>query len=611
MLTPINSARKRVKKIVYDLEWMPGSKLTGDEQGRKHLAPHLRLVGVKDRARGYRSYLSVEAFLRGELVGRNHGAWFYAHAGGLADINFIFAKLLDAGFECSAVSSGSSLIFVTVKRGRYKWAFVDSYWTLRDRLAVIGHSIGVEKLSCAFDAPLNELITYNHYDCEILLRALERTEDELWELGGELKPTLASCAMNLFRRAYLTRAYDVPHVISDELRSGYFGGRVEIFARKIWEKAFYYDINSSFPWVMTQELPGSFQRTSRTIKPRSWVKATVRASGDIPPLPWRGPDALYFPVGEWEGWFYSGELEQSGVEIVKVHQVYEFESRTDLAPYVEDIYKRRKATDDEFLRLLYKLLMNSLYGKFGERREKQKLVINPSAEWLESMKAEARQAFERGEDYTRCELLIPGVFVERTEVTVQHEHVGLCGAITAMARVRLREFMTSARPVFYCDTDGFATTKGDVPTSNELGGLKLEKIFEPFEDANGEPMPAAEFVAPKIYRLGDKVKAKGFPLRGIVEYLRTNGTELAKFDLDPNDPLGSPQLRLDLFGRIARGDTLYFEKMMRVGEQLNQEATPTAVEVVSRKQFRNAARPKRRTDDEGNTSPWHVDEIGA
>src|SRR5688572_3404823 len=93
--------RKRRKLIVYDLEWYPENA-------------KLRLVGVKDRRKGYRSFETVDAFLDAELTKTNHGAWFGAHAGGLADILFVLPRLIARGYRCSGISAGSSLILVTV-----------------------------------------------------------------------------------------------------------------------------------------------------------------------------------------------------------------------------------------------------------------------------------------------------------------------------------------------------------------------------------------------------------------------------------------------------------------------------------------------------------------
>lgn len=604
-LIPEIRPRKRRKLIVYDLEWYPDTA-------------QLRLVGVKDRSKGYRYYQTIDSFLDAEMTKRNHGAWFGAHAGGLADILFVLPRLIARGWICSGVTAGSSLILVKVRRGRCEWTFVDTYWILKDGLAKIGKCVGLEKLDCAFDAPLGELITYNERDCEILLRGLERCENELWELGGQLKPTVASCALELFRRAYLDREWSSPHVVSENLRSGYFGGRVEVIDHRYIFDGKYYDINSSFPFAMTRKLPGTFLRTSRTIKPCSWVLATVKVDGELPALPWRS-SALYFPTGQWTNWFYCEELDQFGIDILDIHKVYEFEPRDDLADYVWDIYERRRKTTDDFLRMLFKYWLNGIYGKFAERTEKYKLIINPDAEWLCEHRERARAMREEwmekeralGNDpspedfvYDDARMLIPGVWNEKRAVDISHEHVALAGAITGVARKNLRSFMLGARSRHYCDTDGFSTLD-TISTSDALGALKLEKEYK-----------LARFAAPKIYHIDGVVRAKGFPIKAIAQHMVDKEKWIPRdFDIDGKSVDAktiletSPELRLEIFGRIVNGDTVHFSRMPRVHEQLSRKMIPDGRVWKGTKHWRQSVRPKRKINWDWTTEPWSVDEL--
>lgn len=626
MLSPIKTKRERQRITVYDLEWLPGTYKNG--------LP-LRIVGAYDE-RGYRSFQTAEAFLDWALTQANNGRRFYAHAGGLADILFLLQHFIARDYECSGVSSGSSLIILVVKRGRNTWLFVDSYWTLRSGLADVGTSLGkfpdgttAEKGDCAFDAPLPELETYNRQDCKILWHALRRMEDELWELGGELKCTLASSAMNLFRRAYLPTTLYVPGNVNDTLRDGYFGGRVEVYQRHVETRGYYYDINSSYPHSMSKKLPGSYTGSSRKIRPYSWVFATVRTDGYCPALPYKS-DALYFPTGKFSGWFYVDELEQSGVEILEVDQVMHFSPQEFMAPYVSELFGRRKTSTDEFARLCYKLLLNSLYGKLGERTEKSKIIIKPSREWLLESREIAKREIAHGLPESRP-MLMPGVYLEACSVEVPHEHVALCSAVTAHSRINLRRYMTSTPTIYYCDTDSIVTNDPALPTSKELGGLKQEKAFD-----------AASFPAPKIYMIDDELKCKGFPRKAIAEAMSYEPL-LAMSEgraIDPAYPLdaivreietrpdahpfsASPTLRKEIFrrileqGRDPQAPGFRFRSMDRVGTQLRYpsgkdakgDAIPIAVEHERVKRFRNITRPKRCDLPNGNTRAWDVSEL--
>src|SRR5271154_4575395 len=104
--------RKRItrKYLVYDLEWVPGKF---SKSG--HMP--VRMAGVYD-GETYRWYTSVESFLNGELTSANRGKWFYAHAGGLADFQFLLHDLLQRnGYQIEAAFSGSSAIIVHVRKG--------------------------------------------------------------------------------------------------------------------------------------------------------------------------------------------------------------------------------------------------------------------------------------------------------------------------------------------------------------------------------------------------------------------------------------------------------------------------------------------------------------
>src|SRR5207245_174765 len=124
----------------------------------------------------------------------------------------------------------SSAIIVHVSRGKNAWHFVDSYWLMRDSLANIGKWIGLEKGEKEdkkiFYAPISELKIYNERDCIILYQAVQQFEIALLDLGGELKMTQASCALNLFRRAFLRSEIVTHRRVNEICRQAYFASRV-------------------------------------------------------------------------------------------------------------------------------------------------------------------------------------------------------------------------------------------------------------------------------------------------------------------------------------------------------------------------------------------------
>lgn len=561
--------------LVYDFEWIPGTL-------------KMRICGVCD-GKAYRHYPTVAKFLAGELTSRNRGSWFYAHAGGLADMQFVLEALVtDGSYEVKASFSGSSAIIVHVRKGNNSWHFVDSYWLLRDKLANIAKWIHMEKSGPAGEddeekvkewyasVPMEQLVWYNENDCRILWHAIDAFENSLLELGGQLQMTLASCAMHLFRRAYLVNEIETSDAVNENSRLAYIASRVEVFRRNVdlTENARYYDINSSFPYAMTKPVPGNLLKTSTSLPDDALYIADVDIEvpeNYLTPTPMRLGGRVYFPVGRWRGWFSNVDirsLEGEGGRVLRVHEAMIFEPFTDLASYANDLYTKRKNAQTEMEKAVYKLLLNSLYGKFAESSAKDTLHINPNKTTLARLSPE--------------NMLFPGAWIEETIVDIPHMHVPISVHITAQARRTLFDFLAMSNDFHYCDTDGFSTC-GIYSTGKELGDLKLER------EMKNDDHPW-EFVAPKVYRMGDKVKAKGFSL-----------------GWDEKKPAKKARA-IKLFEDLIDNREIEVERMVRIRENFGKgRIMPT--EAVIKKGLRGKMIPKRFTYPDGSTRPWHVDEL--
>lgn len=595
MISIIGKPRKLRRFNVYDFEWVPGTL-------------EMRLCGFFD-GENYRSFPTIAKFLECLLSKENAGTWNYAHAGGLADVQFVLEHILEHGgeaYEVEAKFSGASAISVEVRRGKYVWHLCDSYWLLRDSLKRIGKAIGLEKggpsgwdeESPNFDeatikewyrsAPLAELRPYNEQDCRILWTAISEFESILLEQGGELQRTIASCGMNLFRRRFLTENIDTYAHVNLAARRGYYASRVEVFERHC-KDAYYYDINSSFAFAMTKPCPGPLVKTHRRGIPnydRKIFMADVEISvpeNYLPVVPYRhNQSGLYFPTGNWRSWFTSVDLEMmedEGVRITKLHEVMEFAPFYDLADYANTIYSERLAAQKDgnsYLSLVYKYLLNSLYGKFAESAEKSTFLWNPSAETLANLRE------DDGTPREGVTHLFPGAWLQDKAVDVPHMHVPISAHITAEARRTLHTFMSYCDQQYYCDTDGFATTDELTPGS-ELGDIKLEKYID-----------EAEFHQPKGYRI-DGRDEKNKPLR----IRRFKGMSLGKTQR-------AQELRYTM---LQDGYEIPIHRMSRLKEQWRREITKPR-EATIWKGVRGTRIEKRFTYPDGSTRPWSVDELG-
>lgn len=588
-LTRYRGKRRPVRFLTYDLEWYPHSF-------------EERLVGVFDGKR-YRSYANTLEFLRGELTRKNRGKIFFAHAGGLADVQFVlreFVKRDNPGYRLTATFSGSSAVIVRITGGKNAWTFCDSLWLMRSSLAKIGASLGLEKggadyfcplfpncnhtlkkdgsPTCIFYAPMAILRDYNALDCRILYTAILRLQEELLALGGQLMPTIASSALMLFRAAFLERDIETSAHLNHEMRDAYIASRVEVIGREC-QRANYYDINSSFPYSMTMPLPASLLgEGGRWDDGRSVnvVDVTVTIPEmHIPPIPVRVPmngyQRVFFPTGRFRRWMTTPDILmvlESGGRIERVHQVRRFDHFREMGDYVHSIYEMRKASTDSFSKLVYKFLLNSLYGKFGESEDKQKVLINP--------KKKPKNAIPG---------IIKGLWFVDEIVDVKHAHVPISAHITANSRALITRHLQAADEAFYCDTDSIVTTS-KLPTGDELGQLKHEKTVE-----------RGTFLAPKLYRLfpGPEIRAKGFP-----------------------------QLDSDQFDELAEGGSVEVLRMIRIRENLRLGRVDPREEKTAKRTLshldpeqlrelgvseRHALKPKRAPEKDGSTRAWSIAEL--
>ena len=568
----IRKAPERRRFFTWDLEWWPGTY-------------QLRLCGVYDGER-YRYYESIKDFVENECNSFNNNVWFYAHAGGLADSAFLFEYLItQKDVKVDARFSGSAAIVIEVKKGSNTWFFIDSYWLLRAPLKKIGAALGMEKgtKEDMLSEDRETLIRYNRQDCVILWEAISGFEDVLFSLGGQLQMTVASCAMFLFRKSYLSRTIRTSTFINEISSQAYFASRVEVFKPKV-QDANYYDINSSFPYAMTEPGPGNVLRSRKTIPwgERSIYMAEVTIntpdSINLPSLPFRDRGRTYFPIGRWTGWFTNVDLtlaQESGAWIEKVHRVIEFDPCYDLEEYASNIYSLRKRAESEYEKMVLKILLNSLYGKFAECETKEKLSLFPDKTTC--------QHEPRCEDNSCIRLLIPGAFLVTDEVDVRHRHVPLSAHITAIARRTLYNHLKDHNP-YYCDTDSIITTD-TLPTGPNLGQLKHEyKIKQ------------AEFLAPKIYHL-------------LGEQINDDGTTQEKEVIRAK---GFPSMNFQEFTALANGGTVQVTRMVRAREMFSKNKVYPHEKTYEKRirQGKEAERTKRCVDYERNTSrPWHVDEI--
>jgi hypothetical protein len=257
--------------------------------------------------------------------------------------------------------------------------------------------------------------------------------------------------------------------------------------------------------------------------------------------------------------------------------VIHFYHFTDLADYARELYSRRKQCVDTFESLTYKLLLNSLYGKFAESLTKQTFYFAPPANLMREFRD-----YETGNFFEGVESPFPHAFLVEKERDVAHRHVPISTHITALSRKLLYEYMNMVSEYDYCDTDGFSSSDM-LQTSNELGQLKLEKYID-----------EAEFIAPKCYEIiGHDDKGKRIELR------KVKGVTLGKSQL----------LQRVRWKALKKGARVSYPRMNRIKENIRRRKTLSPIEQVVRKKLKLDSVEKRFMYPDGSTRPWHVSEI--
>jgi hypothetical protein len=403
-----------------------------------------------------------------------------------------------------------------------------NYW--RVSVAALGERLGLEKLP--FPDDWSDPIVSDLYcrrDVEILLQALVKWIAWLkdHQLGG-LGISLAQQAW----KAYLYRFMDEPIYIDaneDALnlaRDSYYGGRVECFRLNTQlHNVYCCDVNSMYPAIMHEHefptrLHGRYKRVSLDELSR-WVNryavcARVLIQTDEPAYPERTKDGLMFPLGEFVTTLCTPEL-QYALAHNHIRETYEaaiYDKARLFTRFIDTMYELRLQFDalgDETAKYYTKIMMNSLYGKFGQRGIHEEIIgsCDPNELYVET-----EIDLVSGKRYRNRH--IAGLILSRSiEGESRYSHPAIAAHVTAHARMMLYRLLWVADPVdtFYMDTDSLHVNRSGFDRllpyidSERLGALKLEKVIN-----------SAIYYGPKDYELDGMRVIKG---------IRKTATELS------------------------------------------------------------------------------------
>lgn len=375
-------------------------------------------------------------------------------------------------------------------------------------------SIDYENVSLSnLEKNKESLVDYMMQDIRLLGGVMQRAQEiyyDLFKLDIVSKITLSSVALSIFRLRYYDETnwpIHIPNMNQDSfIRKAYYGGHTDIY-KPYGKNLYYYDVNSLYPYIMKSfQMPGGEPVWHGNLDDKDleslygFIEAYVVCPETIkkPFLPYRDKktDTLIFPTGAFVGVYYSEELKFAkslGYTVLPLSGYLYERKESPFDRFVNELFSSRleaKKEGNEALSYVYKILMNSLYGRFG---------INPTSTTAEICdKARYNQLVRKKLIF--ADLLKPDCYIVSYHVNTSKDSdewnpptnsaVQLSAAITACARIYMYPFI-SREDCYYTDTDSVVLGQ---PLPDEwispsvLGMFKLEdRIVEGY------------FLAPKSY----------------------------------------------------------------------------------------------------------------
>jgi len=410
-----------------------------------------------------------------------------------------FIELDTRGFKLTKIVMNDRCNIWRFRRNTATILCLDNMNYFNLSLKILGDSLGFPKLDMPDMAASNaEWMTYCRQDTKILYEAWRNWHDFLANNDlGNFGLTLASQAMNAFRHRFMP----VPVFVHNSTkavrleRQAYRGGRNECFRIGTMPPADYtmLDVNSMYPAVMSShEYPCNLRYTGKSLTLATLqqylvsfcVIADVMVNTSEPCFGVKQKGKLIFPVGRFRATLTTQEL-LYGLDRGYITKIYDFavyDKAFIFTDYVQFFYTQRREftqAGNVSFSFLCKLMLNSLYGKFGQKVDEWKYVGEDPTRlydyWIDwDVKDQKNYAF-------RC-------INHRVEELIGTSEgfnsiVAIAAEVTANARMYLWEMIKDAGPenVFYGDTDSLIVNNEglhnmkDWIDPDELGNLKVEK----------------------------------------------------------------------------------------------------------------------------------------
>lgn len=393
---------------------------------------------------------------------------------------------------------------------------------------------------------LAEAIPYCELDCKVLYNVVTKFSNlifDKWKVDITTTPTISSLAFKIFRSNYLKDNQLIPQISGDMfkfIKAAYLGGAVDTFKPFYYQKEdkeviYCYDYNSLYPSVMQQiPLPcgniSYFEGDILSIKdrPNGFFYCICETPKDIkhPIIQIRYSNKTVAPRGIFKGVFYSEDIYNAighGYNFVAIKGYTFSKSEIIFKDYVDSMMDLRLSYNKSNpMNLTAKLLLNSLYGRFGLNtvysdtlfltKKEFKLLMNSPftrdrVSNVEILPVDDEEVYFIDLEKDPLDNLMDSNF------EIHNSSIAIAAAITAEARIIMSSYKNNPQlDLYYTDTDSIFVNKSPEEMNELFPGIihdtKLGKLKQEYAIKN------AVFLAPKCYWLqlqdgSEVVKIKG------------------------------------------------------------------------------------------------------
>ena len=409
-----------------------------------------------------------------------------------------------------------------------------------------------------------EAINYCQLDCISLYQVMDKFSNMIfdkWSLNITNYPTITSLTFAIFRAHYL-KPNMIPMIsgqIFKDIKLSYTGGATDMYLPTNidllededamsnlisnesmdlllgdLEPIYCYDVNSLYPFVMkNNKLPTGkifyFEGDITKLKPNKlgfyYVKVTAPINLDHPIIQLHHNNCTLSPTGTFEMMIYSEEMKNAKKYGYKfeILRGYYFEGKEIIFHnYIKQLYSLRLLFEKgDPMNFIAKILMNSLYGRFGMDSSFSDTNIITNYQFEDMMKNLPFGKLNLIEDITNIgdsHIMISKIKDETDTMLnsigeVHNINIALASSITSLARVHMSKFKNNPHiKLYYTDTDSIFINLDENQLNNlfnnccgfKIGQMKLEyKINK------------AIFLGPKAYYLELDNEKKIVKIKGL------------------------------------------------------------------------------------------------